>query len=97
MIDHAADLPTIAEVAKAVGTSVRTLSGTFKAFRGYPPSTFLREQRLKGAHGSLRAARQGESVASIASEWGYINLGEFARSYRQRFGELPSETLRQRT
>jgi AraC-like DNA-binding protein len=49
MIEHAADLPTIADVAKAVGTSIRTLSGTFKAFRGYAPSVFLREQRLLGA------------------------------------------------
>lgn len=94
MVDHAADLPTIAEVARAVGTSVRTLSGTFKAFRGYPPSTFLREQRLQGAHRSLLAAASGESVAEIASEWGYVNMGEFARSYRRRFDELPSQTLR---
>lgn len=94
MTDHAANLPTIAEVAAAVGTSVRTLSGAFKTFRGYPPSAFLRERRLEGARRALEAAAPGATVASIAADWGYINMGEFAASYRRRFGERPSETLR---
>ena len=96
MIDHAEELPTIAEVARFVGTSVRTLSSTFKSFRGYPPSAFLREQRLLGVHRALQAAQSHETVAFIASSWGYINMGEFARSYRQRFDELPSQTMRRR-
>jgi AraC-like DNA-binding protein len=33
-------------------------------------------------------------VSSLAYVWGYINLGEFAKAYYRRFGELPSETLR---
>lgn len=94
MIEHAAELPTLADVAQAVGTSVRTLSGTFKTFRGYPPGAFLREQRLQGVRRALQAAPPGIGVAAIAAAWGYINMGEFARSYRQRFGERPSETLR---
>lgn len=94
MIDHAAELPTVSEVARAVGASVRTLSGAFRAFRGYPPSAFLRRQRMQGVRSALQAARPGETVAWIASQWGYINMGEFARSYRNHFGELPSETLR---
>lgn len=96
MAEHAAELPTIAEVARAVGTSVRTLSGAFRAFRGYAPSAFLRAQRMQGVHRALRAARPDETVAWVASQWGYVNMGEFARSYRLRFGELPSETLRRR-
>lgn len=97
MIEHAAELPTMADVARAVGTSVRTLSAAFKSFRGYPPSAFLREQRLQGAHRVLSAAPLGASVSAIAAAWGYINMGEFARSYRLRFGERPSDTLRRGT
>jgi transcriptional regulator GlxA family with amidase domain len=97
MIEHAAELPTMADVARAVGTSVRTLSAAFKSFRGYPPSAFLREQRLQGARRVLSAAPPGASVSAIAAAWGYINMGEFARSYRLRFGERPSDTLRRGT
>lgn len=94
MADHAADLPTMAEVAQAVGTSVRTLSGAFRAFRGYTPGAYLRGQRLDGVRRALQQAGPGDTVGWIASQWGYVNMGEFARSYRQQFGELPSATLR---
>jgi transcriptional regulator GlxA family with amidase domain len=33
-------------------------------------------------------------VTAAALECGFSNLGEFARKYRQRFDENPSETLR---
>nr|WP_232077456.1 hypothetical protein [Variovorax sp. PBL-E5] len=29
----------------------------------------------------------------MAEAWSYVNLGMFAASYRQRFGESPSATL----
>lgn len=35
---------------------------------------------------SARAAAPGATVSAIANALGYINLGEFARSYRDRFG-----------
>ncbi|GGB39258.1 AraC family transcriptional regulator [Tistrella bauzanensis] len=93
MAAHAASLPAMTEVARAAGTSLRSLTGAFRRFRGYTPSAFLREQRLQGVRAALRAAAPGTTVSAIANAWGYINLGEFARSYRGRFGELPSETL----
>ena len=92
--DHAAEFPPMTEVARVAGTSLRTLTSAFKKFRGYAPSEFLREQRLQGVRRDLQAAVSGQTVSSVAYVWGYISLGEFARSYRARFGELPSETLR---
>jgi AraC-like DNA-binding protein len=94
MIENAACMPTMSEVAAAAGTTLRTLSGAFKAFRGYTPSAFLREQRLAGARRSLANAAPGDTVTSVAASWGFINMGEFAARYRHRFGELPSKTLR---
>lgn len=94
MVDHAAELPTMAEVAGAVGASLRTMTGAFKSFRGYAPSAFLREQRLLGVRRDLLAAGPRQTVASIAIVWGYINLGDFARAYMERYGELPSATLK---
>ncbi len=37
----------------------------------------------------------GASVMSVAYRCGFHNLGHFANGYRARFGELPSQTLRQ--
>ncbi|WP_062218654.1 MULTISPECIES: AraC family transcriptional regulator [unclassified Aureimonas] len=94
MSEHAADLPTMAEVARAAGTSLRSLTEAFRRFRGTTPSQFLREQRLQRVRRDLETALPGQTVAEIAAAWGYINKGDFARAYRQRFGETPSTTLR---
>ena len=91
--EYANSVPTIAEIAKAAGISVRALSGAFRDFRGTTPSAYLREKRLVGVRRALLGASRTETVASIASEWGYVNFGVFAKSYRARFGELPSQTL----
>lgn len=98
MSANAASLPTMGEIASAVGTSVRTLSGAFARFRGMTPGAFLREQRLQGAHRDLLAAdpQSGTTVSAIAFRWGYLNLGEFSGIYRKRFSELPSQTLQRR-
>lgn len=93
MADHAAGMPTMTEVARAAGISLRTLTDAFRKFRGYAPSQFLREQRLQGVRRGLLNAGPGETVSQVASLWGFMNLGEFARIYRERFGELPSRTL----
>lgn len=90
---EAARSPTTVEIARAAGVSVRALSDAFRRFRDTTPGAFLREQRLRGVRDALLAAGPGETVASVASSWGYVNFGMFARAYQQRFGELPSKTL----
>lgn len=35
-------------------------------------------------------------MTAIAMGWGFTHMGRFAVEYRKRFGESPSETLRQR-
>lgn len=90
---HVKDAPTLGEIALVAGVSVRALSGGFKRFRGITPGQFLRERRLNGVRSALLSASDGETVSQIISEWGYCNFGIFARSYKQRFGENPSDTL----
>lgn len=85
--------PLLGDVALEVGVSVRALSGAFKHFRGVTPGQFLRERRLIGVRNDLLSACPGKTVTEIASEWGYVNFGVFAKVYRNRFGENPSQTL----
>jgi transcriptional regulator GlxA family with amidase domain len=57
--------------------------------------TYLRDLRLRGVHEELKEALPGtRTVEGIAYGWGVVHLGRFAASYRQTFGEVPSETLR---
>nr|AEA72269.1 putative AraC type helix-turn-helix protein [uncultured bacterium] len=85
--------PPIGEIARRVGVSARTLSEGFQRFRGMAPRDFLRARRLDGLRVELLAARPGDTVTSIASDWGYVNFGALAQAYRQRFAEAPSRTL----
>lgn len=94
MRENARQAPTVGEVAQAVGVSVRGLSAAFRHFRRTTPMAFLREVRLEGVKLALIAAPDGATVASIAEQWGYANLGAFAARFRNRFGEYPSVLLR---
>ncbi|PZQ47628.1 MAG: AraC family transcriptional regulator [Rhodovulum sulfidophilum] len=90
---EAREAPTIGAVAARVGVSARTLSNGFQRFRGISPRAFLRDRRLEGVRADLERAAPGETVTSVATGWGFANLGAMAGAYRQRFGEPPSATL----
>lgn len=89
---EARDAPTVGDVAKRVGVSARTLSGGFQRFRGISPRDFLAARRLEGFRADLENAPAHLSVSEIAVDWGFSNLGALAGRYRDRFGELPSQT-----
>ncbi|MBB5723752.1 AraC-like DNA-binding protein [Loktanella ponticola] len=91
---HADEAPTLAQIAQAANASVRSLTMNFKKFRGSTLGQFLREQRLLAAKNALLAADQEQTVCQIARSLNYTHLGEFAKIYRERFGERPSETLK---
>jgi AraC-like DNA-binding protein len=91
--NRAREAPTLSQIAAASGVSVRTLSDSFRQFRGLTPMAFLRERRLEGVRKELLTAPPGATVAAIANLWGYASLGAFAALYFRRFGEYPSTTL----
>ena len=93
---HAAQAPTVEQLAAEAGVSARNLHDLFMRFRGMPPSDFIREERLRGIRQALLRARSGATVSGIAAGWGYQHFGNCAALYRKRFGELPSETLDRR-
>ena len=77
-----------------MGVSVRALTAGFRKFRGHSPIAQLRELRLQGVRAELLSAPPWATVCSVVAGWGYVNQGIFARAYEQRFGELPSQSLR---
>jgi transcriptional regulator GlxA family with amidase domain len=84
---------TIKALAEAGGVSARSLFKAFaKAYR-CSPMQYVKNLRLEKAHRMLAAAGAKQSVTAVASACGFANLGHFARDYRNRFGERPSQTL----
>lgn len=89
---------SVPEWCKAAGASQRTLEYAFREYFEMTPLAFLRLRRLHEARRRLLTfCRNDASVADIAHEQGFYELGRFASDYRQLFGELPSQTLRRHT
>jgi len=90
-----AHLPlSLGDICRAAGVNVRTLQHAFQKKRGRCPMQFLREVRLQEVRAALSQPSEDTSVTGVAAHWGFLHFGRFAREYRCRFGELPSETLR---
>jgi AraC-like DNA-binding protein len=86
---------TTSSLAARCHVSVRALQEGFQRYVGIPPTSYLRNVRMRHAHDELRAADPSVStVASIAVRWGFHHLGRFAAAYRAKYGEHPGATLR---
>ena len=86
---------SVAEVCASVHASERTLRNAFRARLGLSPKAYLTARRLNGVRRDLkRAVTSGVSIGSIAADWGFSHMPQFAADYRRQFGELPSESLR---
>jgi AraC-like DNA-binding protein len=92
---HPNPSPNVAELAQLNGVSERTLRRAFQGCYGLSPLEYLRIHRLHQARKLLRTScPDTTTVTQVAFDGGFWDLGRFAGSYRQLFGELPSETLR---
>lgn len=92
--EHACEPLTLSDIATAAGVPERTLLHSFKRFRDITPMQLVREARIDIARAMLLHARDADRVADVALSCGFVNLGRFASAYREKFGESPSDTLR---
>jgi AraC-like DNA-binding protein len=62
---------------------------------GMSPNRYLRLRRLNRVRTALQRAKPAPGlITELARRFGFSELGRFATSYRQTFGEAPSATLR---
>lgn len=95
MKDHAGEPITPADLARVGCMSVRTLYGSFQEVFGVSPMCYLRQIRLDSVREDLLKGDSEEArIGYLAMRWGFYHLSRFAQQYRDRFGELPSETVR---
>lgn len=63
--------------------------GFFRKYSASPISYF----KLIRLHGARRHIRVGKlSVTNVATKWGFYHFRRFSGTYRETFGELPSQT-----
>ncbi|MCS6563635.1 helix-turn-helix domain-containing protein (plasmid) [Curtobacterium flaccumfaciens] len=86
---------SLQDLVAASGMSMRGLQSAFARTYRLTPMQYLRNVRLDGARSDLEDDA-ATTVADIARKWQFHHLGRFARTYADRFGEPPSQTLRQR-
>ena len=68
--------------------------GHFSISLASGPVTFLRHKRLCAIHSILRDSNpEMVTVAEVAMQQGFVELGRFSHYYHSLFGEYPSETL----
>lgn len=85
---------SLAQIARAAGINPRTLQLRFQADLGVTPIQFLRDIRLDRARSQLLNSAESALVSQVAYDCGYSHLGRFARDFRARFGQSPSEFIR---
>jgi AraC-like DNA-binding protein len=94
-VEEHADAELTPELLARVGcVSVRTLHAAFAERLGVPPMAYVRTVRLAKVRAELLAGDpDGVRVTDVATRWGFFHQSRFAQQYRERFGELPSQTL----
>ncbi|MCC8955401.1 helix-turn-helix transcriptional regulator [Bradyrhizobium sp. Pear77] len=85
---------TLPDLCAEIGVAERTLRMCCRELLGVSPMRYLLLRRLNNARAALRHADPSTaSVASIAREHQFFELGRFAATYRAAFGEAPLTTL----
>jgi len=89
-----APLP-VSQLCRRVGLSERALRNAFYDVHGVGPKRWMRDACLHDAHRALERASAGTAtVTGIATAHGFYELGRFAATYKEAFGQSPSATLR---
>ena len=85
----------LAEICTAIGASERTLRTLCHEYFGMGPMHYLWLRRMHLARRALLGAdAQATTVTTVATDYGFWELGRFSVDYRLLFGELPSASLR---
>lgn len=86
---------TVGDIAQAVETSARSLQRTFARYCGCTPKQFLTNARLDALRQDLLQDVSPQTITPLMCKYQFSSWGRVSKLYRQRFGELPSQTLRQ--
>ncbi|WP_308813355.1 response regulator transcription factor [Pseudomonas capeferrum] len=87
--EHLADLPSLENIAKAVGTHEKRLSVLFRQRLGTTVFAFVRSARLRKGQALLRNSAM--SIQDIAAQVGFRSACNFTTAFREKRGMTPRE------
>jgi AraC-like DNA-binding protein len=91
---HVREDITLQDMANVADTSIRSLQNGFRKYRDASPLEYLRNYRLDLARKDLSDCwSTGRTVTDVAIDLGFTHLSKFSKFYRERFGDMPSQTL----
>lgn len=79
-----------AALARELNVSVRTLQRAF-ANEGQSLSSYIRDRRLDEARRALITPHRRMTITEIAARWQFADSGHFARAFRNRYDQTPSD------
>ncbi len=82
------------KITKQTGIKDRTLRYKFLNSLNVSPKRFHMSLRLHEVMKALKKGNDKTVISDIANVWGFWHMGQFAKDYKQFYGELPSETLK---
>jgi AraC-like DNA-binding protein len=85
----------VSTLSQFAGLSERALRDAFYSVHGMSPKQWMLAERLKRVHSVLSGGDSPPiNVTGAATRYGFYELGRFAATYKEAFGEVPSQTLR---
>lgn len=91
LIENLQKPPTIEKLAKKAGINQQKLKAGFKTIFDKTINQYLTEERLDLA--SILLLKE-HSVKDVAAEVGYINQSHFAKKFKEKYGVLPKDYLK---
>nr|WP_215905756.1 helix-turn-helix domain-containing protein [Phreatobacter cathodiphilus] len=88
---HYGQAITLDALAGVAEQSSRTVWRSFMREHGMTPQKYIRKVRLEKARNAI-IQRPDLPIMQIGLMCGFNSLGFFAKSYKEVYGELPSET-----
>lgn len=88
---------TLEQLAGLANVSPRSLYALFEKHAKSTPKHYVRQKKLERINANLRDPSVPlRNITEVALDYGFLHLGRFSESYRNTFGELPSDTLKRR-
>ena len=98
IIEFQANFPThfltLSDLETISGLGTRALQYEFQKKLQCSPLQWLRKQQLHIARKMIQDTTNQESITAIAINCGFSNASLFAKYYQIEFGELPSQTIK---
>ena len=92
MWQHIDTLLSLKTISKLTARSARSIHYAFTSSFGFGPLTYFKILRLNAVRKALCDREEKAAIIDIAAEYGFWHLGHFGTSYKEFFGETPSQS-----